>query len=145
MNVKRIITESDLKKAFEIRISVFVEEQGVPLSEELDQYDTIDEQCQHILVYYDDKPVGTGRVRWVEDIGKLERICLLKDYREFGLGKVIVKGLEDITRKKGLTKVKLHGQTQAKGFYEKLGYQTTSDVFIEEGIPHVLMTKELTT
>ncbi|MDA7028575.1 GNAT family N-acetyltransferase [Bacillus sp. CLL-7-23] len=145
MNVKRIITERDLEKAFEIRIAVFVEEQGVPLSEELDQYDTLDEQCQHILVYYDDKPVGTGRVRWVEDIGKLERICLLKDYREFGLGKVIVKGLEDITRKKGLTKVKLHGQTQAKGFYEKLGYQTTSDVFFEEGIPHVLMTKELTT
>ncbi|MDA1478001.1 GNAT family N-acetyltransferase [Bacillus changyiensis] len=145
MNVKRIITERDLEIAFEIRIAVFVEEQGVPLSDELDQYDTLDEQCQHILVYYDDKPVGTGRVRWVEDIGKLERICLLKDYRKFGLGKVIVKGLEDITRKKGLTKVKLHGQTQAQGFYKKLGYQTTSDVFIEDGIPHVLMTKELTT
>jgi len=37
----------------------------------------------------------------------------------------------------------LHGQTQAEGFYEKLGYQASSDVFMEEGIPHVLMVKEL--
>ncbi len=45
--------------------------------------------------------------------------------------------------KKNLQKVKLHGQTQAEGFYKKLGYQTSSDIFMEDGIPHILMTKIL--
>lgn len=145
MNSKRITEDSDLQKAFDIRKEVFVKEQGVPLEEEFDQFDTLDGQCEHILVYYEDEPVGTGRLRVVDGIGKLERICILESYRKFGLGKVIVKALEEIANSKGLAQVKLHGQTHAEGFYEKLGYETASDVFIEDGIPHILMIKTLDT
>jgi len=42
-----------------------------------------------------------------------------------------------------VSQVKLHGQTQAEGFYKKLGFRTSSDVFMEDGIPHILMLKEL--
>jgi len=51
--------------------------------------------------------------------------------------------LEDIAEEKGIAKVKLHGQIQAKEFYEKMGYKTVSDVFMEENIPHVVMVKDL--
>ncbi|RKF52512.1 GNAT family N-acetyltransferase [Bacillus wiedmannii] len=140
----KLITElTDLETAFYIRKEVFVKEQGVPLEDEFDTYDQIDEACKHILVYYNELPVGTGRIRFVDRMGKLERICILKDYRKFGLGKVIIQKLEEIARNKEANKVKLHGQTQAEGFYEKLGYQTSSDVFMEDGIPHILMTKVL--
>ncbi|GAA3322913.1 hypothetical protein GCM10020331_044690 [Ectobacillus funiculus] len=72
------------------------------------------------LVYYNEQPVGTGRVRWVDGFGKLERICILEPYRKFGLGKVIINTLEEIAKeKKGTAEVKLHGQTQAEGFYKK--------------------------
>jgi predicted GNAT family N-acyltransferase len=143
MKAKRITIEEDLNKAFQIRKAVFVEEQGVPLEDEFDEFDNLNGQCEHILVYYEEQPVGTGRVRWVDDFGKLERICILKPYRKFGLGKVIITALEEIAQERGAKKVKLHGQTQAEGFYKKLGYQTSSSVFIEDGIPHYLMTKEL--
>jgi predicted GNAT family N-acyltransferase len=143
MKAKRIIMEEDLKKAFEIRKAVFVEEQGVPLVDEYDEFDNLNGQCEHILVYLEEQPVGTGRVRWVNEFGKLERICILEPYRKFGLGKVIITALEGIAHKSGATRVKLHGQTQAEGFYKKLGYQTSSNVFIEDGIPHLLMTKKL--
>lgn len=143
MNSKRITEESDLQKAFHIRKEVFVKEQGVPLDAEFDEFDTLDGQCEHILVYYEEQPVGTGRLRVVDGLGKLERICILEPYRKFGLGKVIIKALEEIAKEKGLPKVKLHGQTHAEGFYEKLGYQTSSDVFDEDGIPHILMIKTL--
>ena len=76
------------------------------------------EKCKHILVYYNELPVGTGRIRFVDGTGKLERICILKDYRKYGLGKVIIQTLEEIAREKESTKVKLHGQTQAEGFYK---------------------------
>ncbi|MEB2271714.1 GNAT family N-acetyltransferase [Bacillus safensis] len=143
MNIKRITTENDLHAAQDIRKSVFIEEQQVPESDEFDQFDTLNEQCQHVLVYHENQPVGTGRVRIVDHTGKLERICILKPYRKYGLGKIIIGELEKIMQEKGITKMKLHGQTHAESFYKKLGYQTTSDEFLEDGIPHVLMTKEI--
>ncbi|WP_374724341.1 GNAT family N-acetyltransferase [Calidifontibacillus erzurumensis] len=142
MKAKRISIEEDLQIAFQIRKEVFVEEQGVPLEDEFDEFDTLDGQCKHIIVFYDQRPVGTGRIRSLDGFGKLERICVLKPYRKFGLGKVIINTLEEIAKEMGLSKEKLHGQTQDEGFYKKLGYQTLSDTFMEDGIPHVLMVKE---
>jgi predicted GNAT family N-acyltransferase len=143
MKAKRIMLEEDLRKAFDIRKAVFVEEQGVPIEDEFDEFDNLNGQCEHLLVYFEEQPVGTGRIRWVNEFGKLERICILEPYRKFGLGKVIITALEEIAQERGAKKVKLHGQTQAEGFYKKLGYQTSSSVFIEDGIPHLLMKKEM--
>ncbi len=143
MNVKRISSDEDLQTAFAIRKEVFVKEQGVPLDDEYDQFDILGELCEHVLVHYNDLPVGTGRLRFVEGVGKLERICILEPYRNFGLGKVIIKALEEIAQERGASQVKLHGQTHAEGFYKKLGYRTVSDVFMEDGIPHILMLKDL--
>ncbi|MGE7662875.1 GNAT family N-acetyltransferase [Peribacillus sp. NPDC097197] len=143
MKVKKIIEENELKQAFHIRSKVFVEEQGVPLEVEFDEFDTLDGQCEHILAYHNELPVGTGRIRTVDGFGKLERICILKAYRKLGYGKIIIKALEEIAEKNEVSKVKLHGQKQAEGFYENLGYLTSSDLFMEDGIPHVLMVKEL--
>jgi predicted GNAT family N-acyltransferase len=143
LDSKRITTENDLKMAFHIRKEVFVEEQGFPLEFEFDEFDTLNALSEHILVYYNEKPVGTGRLRVVDGLGKLERICILEPYRKFGLGKIILKTLEEIAKEHGITQVKLHGQTQAEGFYKKLGYRTSSDIFMEDGGPHLLMIKEL--
>lgn len=143
MEYKQITNEEELQQAFKIREEVFVKEQGVPLEDEFDEYDQLNGNCEHILVYHEGEAVGTGRVRVVEGVGKLERICILKSYRKLGIGKVIVQGLENIAKEKGLEKVKLHGQTHAEGFYQKLGYETASDEFMEDGIPHYLMVKEL--
>ena len=141
MNAKIIKTDADLKKALDIRQKVFVEEQNVPLADEFDEFDTLGESCQHILAHYNEQPVGTGRLRIVNGAGKLERICILKPYRQDGLGKIIINKLEEIAKAKGISQVKLHGQTHAEEFYKKLNYQTASDEFTEDGIPHILMTK----
>ncbi|MBO1511037.1 GNAT family N-acetyltransferase [Metabacillus bambusae] len=145
MEVKKITKDNDLKKAFYIRKEVFVGEQGVQLEDEFDEYDTLDGQCEHILVYYNEQPVGTGRIRVLDGFGNLERICILEPFRKFGLGKIIISALEEIAEEKGVLQVKLHGQTQAEGFYKKLGYRTSSNIFMEDGIPHILMLKEFTT
>ena len=143
MYAKQITQQDDLEKAFSIRKKVFVEEQGVPLEDEFDRFDTLEADCKHLLVYYKEEAVGTGRVRFIDHVGKLERICILERYRKFGLGKIIIQTLETISLETGMSSVKLHGQTQAEGFYKKLGYHTSSDVFMEDGIPHVQMNKEL--
>lgn len=140
MEIKEAIDKKDLDQVFNIRKTVFVEEQGVPLDNELDEYEDI---SNHILVYYENKPVATGRLRIVDNIGKLERICVIIDYRKYGLGKLVVEGLEKLAREKGIKKTKLHAQVQAKGFYEKVGYIQVSEEFMEENIRHIAMTKDL--
>lgn len=132
--------QEDLEKAFAIRVEVFVNEQGVPLDIEVDEYDEI---AEHVLVYYDNKPVGAARWRMVDNMAKLERICVLAAYRQYGLGKAIVTSLEEAVKKQGLTKAKLHGQVQAADFYKKLGYKQMSDEFMEDGIEHILFVKDL--
>jgi predicted GNAT family N-acyltransferase len=141
IEVRRIENKQDLAAAFEIRKVVFVEEQGTPLEEEFDEGD---DEAVHILIVAGQKAVGTARIRIVEEgLAKLERICVLAEYRQYGIGKRIVTTLEGLALEMGATMAKLHGQTQAEGFYQKLGYATVSDVFMEDGIPHVVMTKNL--
>ncbi|TKD72386.1 GNAT family N-acetyltransferase [Pseudalkalibacillus hwajinpoensis] len=142
MNVVRIETEEQLKQAFYIRKKVFIEEQGTPEEEEYDHYDSLD-AAEHILILDMDQAIGTARWRVVKGIGKFERICILPSHRKLGIGNMIVGTLEELAALKGIDHVKLHGQVQAEGFYQKLGYRTDSEVFIEDGIPHVLMRKKL--
>ncbi|GAB2723811.1 GNAT family N-acetyltransferase [Paenibacillus thermoaerophilus] len=140
MEVQRVTTDRQLEEAYKIREKVFVEEQGVPPDKERDEHDAYSE---HVLAYAEGKPVGTGRTRMVGDSAKLERVCILEAYRKHGIGKAIILELERIAREKGAVKAKLHGQTHAEAFYRKLGYETKSPVFLEEGIPHVRMEKPL--
>lgn len=143
MKITTIATEEDLQAAFDIRKKVFVEEQHVPLEDEFDEFDTLTAPCKHILVAADNQIAGTGRIRWVDGVGKLERICILPEFRSLGLGKEIVLALEKIAQEEKTASVKLHGQTHAEKFYQKLGYETASPVFMEDGIPHLIMTKTL--
>jgi len=143
MQAKKVKNKADLEKVFDIRKKVFIKEQGVDVDDEFDKYDTLASNSEHILVYYQNKAVGTGRLKIIDDTAKLERICVLKEYREYGLGKSIVKKLEEIAKNKGAKKAKLHGQTQARKFYEKSGYNKSSEEFMEDGIPHYLMIKKL--
>jgi predicted GNAT family N-acyltransferase len=54
-----------------------------------------------------------------------------------------MNALEALAKEEALPKLKLHAQTHAEPFYNKLGYETTSDVFMEADIPHVVMIKKL--
>lgn len=134
---------AELEEAFQIRREVFVEEQGVPLQDEFDGYDEPGAAARHILVHYEEQPAAAGRLRWIGDTAKLERICVRANLRKFGLGSVVVKSLEKIAQEEGFHKAKVHAQTQAQNFYEKLGYSQVSEEFIEDGIPHIVMERTL--
>lgn len=144
MDSIRITSKEELQLALAIRTKVFVEEQDVPHEAEFDEYDQLDGRCEHVLVTTGGTPAGTGRIRIPEAYAKLERICVLPEFRKSGAGQVILNALEEIAREKGILSLKLHAQTHAENFYSKAGYVTKSDVFMEEGIPHVVMMKEIT-
>ncbi len=76
MNSKRAAIDEDLRVAFAIRKEVFVKEQGVPLEDEFDQFDILNGLYEHILVHYNEQPVGTGRIRFIDGVGKMDPLAL---------------------------------------------------------------------
>jgi predicted GNAT family N-acyltransferase len=124
-----------------VRRAVFIEEQHVPEEEEIDQFE---QEATHFVLYDNGKPIGAGRFRILDNgLGKIERICVLPQYRGRRAGKLIMETIEQFAKEQGIPKVKLNAQTHAESFYQKLGYKTVSDVFMDAGIPHVTMVKTL--
>jgi predicted GNAT family N-acyltransferase len=113
----------------------------VPEEEEIDQFER---EASHVVLYDGDQPVGAGRFRILNGVGKMERICVLPEYRSKGAGKLIMEKLEEIAAAKDMQTLKLNAQTHAEAFYERLGYRTISkETFLDAGIPHVTMMKEI--
>jgi predicted GNAT family N-acyltransferase len=129
-------TEKTLKA---IRMTVFVEEQGVP--EEL-EWDGLDEHAYHVMAFAPDgAPIGTGRL--LQD-GHIGRVAVLKEWRGMGVGRALLDILLVIANKMGYDEVKLHAQTRVIDFYLRRGFQARGEEFMEAGIPHVLMIRTTT-
>jgi hypothetical protein len=120
-----------------VRHKVFVEGQNVPEDLEIDGKDP---ECFHVLLTRCDIPIGTGRM---DRDGHLGRIAVLEEYRGMNFGTMIMNTLEDIALKHGILRVYLNSQKHAMPFYMKLGYEPEGDDFIEAGIEHVKMVKQL--
>lgn len=145
MTIIHVTTRRELDACLAIRMKVFVEEQQVPVEEELDDYDASPHACHHVLLVDGEKPAATGRWKVCENgTAKLQRVAVLKEYRGGGTGRLLMEALEDSARQAGMKRAILDGQCHAEGFYNKLGYQTVSAApFLDAGILHVRMQKEL--
>lgn len=141
MKIQIVQTPKEKQQAFSVRSTVFVKEQHVPEEIEVDAHD---ETAIHFIVFTDRQhPVAASRVRFVDQAGKLERICVLKEFRGASIGSELIKKMEESIVARGYSFATLHAQTHATSFYEQLGYVITSDPFIDAGISHVAMVKEL--
>ncbi len=141
MNIQIVQTPEEKQHAFSIRYTVFVEEQRVPEDIEMD---THDETAIHFVVYTEDhQPIAASRVRFIDQLGKLERICVLQAFRGASIGSALIKKMEETIIKHGFSYAKLHAQTHAISFYERLGYHVTSAPFMDAGIAHVAMGKKI--
>ncbi|MFF2177261.1 GNAT family N-acetyltransferase [Lysinibacillus sp. NPDC058147] len=139
--VKIVETAKEHEDAFAVRKQVFVEEQGVPLHLECDAEDA---SATHFIMYDNNAPVGAARLRSIEnDTAKIERVCILQDQRGKKLGALIMNEMEKHAISMNKKKLKLHAQSYAIPFYEKLGYTVTSPEFMDAGIPHRAMEKEI--
>ncbi|MBB4824446.1 putative GNAT family N-acyltransferase [Sporosarcina luteola] len=139
IHVKVAASEQERQDAFSVRKMVFVEEQGVPLTLELDEHD---DTAAHFIVYSADRPIGAGRIREIgEGFGKVERVCVLQEFRGQHLGNLIMHSLEEHAAQTGMRKILLNAQAYAVPFYEKLGYIVTSPEFMDADIPHRAMEK----
>ena len=120
-----------------IRTKVFQEEQGI--TPEL-EFDGLDPTATHLLAYLDDQPVGTARIRSIDEKTiKLERLAVLPEARRRGIGKQLTQKALAYAQEHHYQQVILNSQLYIKDFYEKLGFSQMGEIFEEAGIPHIKM------
>ena len=127
--------------ALPLRIEVFVHEQGVP--EALEQ-DDADANATHAVILHNSDAVGTGR--WVlvgPSTAKIGRLAVRRSHRGQGVGRRILTSLVQDAIKHEINELRLHAQCDAIEFYEREGFFVVGDPFLEAGIEHVLMTRQL--
>ena len=121
-----------------IRETVFIREQAVPVELE---WDGLDPLCAHVLAWNDlGEAIGTARMQAKGTIG---RMAVLKAWRGCGAGRAMLKTLLDLALKQGLSRVTLSAQTHALGFYERAGFHVVGKPFMDAGIPHRKMVRDL--
>lgn len=144
MEIKVFTGRSEgFEDAKKIRTAVFVEEQGYSADMEFDE---LDGSATHVVLYQDGKPIATGRLIDLGDgVFKPGRIAVMKDRRGEHLGEKVVTALMEEGAKKGATEFHISAQTQARGFYEKLGYTCVDEtnVYPDGHIPHIDMVKQI--
>lgn len=127
--------KQSIEMAFNIRKKVFVDEQKVDPALEYNRHEN---EANHYLVYDDDIPCGTARWRKTELGIKLERFAVLPEFRNKGIGDVLVKKiLEEVVPLN--TTVYLHSQLAACNLYARNGFQKEGEIFTEAGIEHYKM------
>ena len=142
MNIEIIDAKKskDISHCFDIRKLVFVKEQGVPVEEELDEFDDI---SIHALAFIDKKPVATGRLISSENKAKIGRMAVLPEFRRSGLGGKILSFLEKKAIENEIFEISLHAQEYVKQFYKNYNYYEKGKTFLEAGIKHIEMYKKL--
>lgn len=125
----------------QVRVAVFVDEQGVAASLEMDGQDA---HCRHLIaIDHDRKPgLAIGTVRLLAD-GRIGRLAVRQDYRGRGIGSTLLTTVVQLAQQTGLKRLYLHAQSQASGFYRAHGFQADGGEFVEAGINHCNMILDL--
>lgn len=130
------LTVRELYEIVRARCEIFLLEQGIICQD----FDGVDYVSLHCFLEQDGKVMAYLRAYRSED-GKIKIGRVLSITHGLGLGtRLMRESIPEIRRRMGCGAITLHAQKHAEEFYKKLGFTTTSPVFLEEGIEHVEMT-----
>ncbi len=131
----------EYRQMIDLRIHILRKPLGLSFTEE-----ELEKEKNDILIgcFDDDKLEGCclltetspGEVR-------LRQMAVISGLQGKGLGRALMQFAENIARDRGYKKITMHARKTAIGFYEKLGYRTTGNEFVEVTVPHFVMEKNL--
>ena len=125
-----------------VRTAVFVHEQAIPASEE---WDAADETALHaVITDAQGRSVATGRLLQPEaGLAQVGRMAVSATHRGQHLGAAVLHALCAAAQARGDTRMVLHAQRSAEGFYRRYGFEAQGEPYDEVGIPHITMSKEI--
>jgi ElaA protein len=139
------LTVEELFDVLKLRVDVFVVEQQCAYPE-LDEYDRQPEtrhlsglnEFGHVIAYARILPPG---LRYPE--ANLGRFVVKADFRKQGIGHQLLRtALQEISGCWPKSSIRISAQEYLEAFYAQYGFHRVSEVYLEDGIPHVEMVKE---
>lgn len=140
----RVSDKARLAEALALRIAVFVEEQGVPLADEIDDHDRDDPNALHAIGRSETGLLAAGRF-YEKDAQTVQigRMAVRWDARRRGAGTALLRALMSEAQRLGYTRAVLWAQTEALEFYRREGFTEKGVPFFDAGIAHREMTRAL--
>jgi ElaA protein len=136
-----------LYRLMAFRQSIFVVEQACPFHE-LDGRDTsawhlLGERSGHVMACLRVLPPPGGKLQGIKRY-RIGRVAVDETERGRGLGRdMLLMAEQRIAAAKASAEIVLDAQTYLVPFYQGLGYTLNGAEFLEDGIPHVPMSKRL--
>ena len=106
------------------------------LGEEADSQHLVYEMAGELAAGVVLQPLDKHRV-------KLRQMVVANKWQGQGIGRKLVQFAECWLVQQGYKEVVLHARTSAEAFYAGLGYEAAGEVFVEVGLPHQVMGKQL--
>ncbi|MDE6357018.1 MAG: GNAT family N-acetyltransferase [Eubacteriales bacterium] len=131
--------ENNLKDVTFIRTEVFIKEQKI---DEIEEFDGTDQKYNSkiLVLYNDNKPFATGRLIEIGEKLFIGRVAILKEYRGLNYGIILLEKLiEKAKTEFNHKEIFIHAQSYTKAFYEKVGFISFGEEFLEANIPHLHM------
>ena len=125
-----------------LRKTVFMDELQIPAA--LDE-DAQDQTAAHLLIRNRlGQALATGRLLHDGNgTGSLGRVAVLRSMRGAGLGTMVVTALVRHADALGVRQLKLAARADAQALYAVLGFQPVGETYLEAGMAHVAMQREL--
>jgi ElaA protein len=139
--VRRVASRGEMRELLDLRHSVFCIEQGVPDHEELDGRDG--EGIHLVAVSPDRHVLATCRLLLVGSTVQFSRLAVRPAARRRGIATALLEAADAEAQAAGARRIVLHAQTYARRLYELAGYEPRGRVFVEAGIEHIAMEKQL--
>jgi len=133
-------SQDQIDAAMALRTVVFVEEQRVPLAEEIDG---LDDQATHLVALDGEEVVATCRLLADGTTIKLGRMVVAKERRREGIASEMLRVADQQSKLLGGEQISLAAQTYAVALYEQDGYVAYGEPFPDAGIEHIWMSKQL--
>jgi len=135
------LTIFELYEILRIRSEIFVVEQNCvyndPDNKDLDAVHIMIKEENHIVAYIRVLKPGVS----YKDAASIGRVLVIKEARKKGLARKIVQvGIDYIKENFKNDKITIGAQEYLKTFYESLEFVGISEVYLEDGIPHLDMT-----
>jgi ElaA protein len=134
------ISKDDLFDVLALRTKVFVVEQDCPYQE----LDSNDKKSYHVFNKNKGTVVAVLRLYFDSEnqLVKIGRVAVDVDFRKSGLAKkMMIASLNFINDKFKNEVILLSAQTYLIDFYQSLGFNIHGEEFLEDGIPHINMSK----
>ncbi len=122
---------NDLDDVLKIRTTVFINELNLDTSLVNDEYDSFGKS---VLVYDNGKAIGTGRLIFNDGKYLIDKLCVLKDYRNNSYGELIIRMLVrkavDMGAEKTYSYISLSDNLLLKiqSIFEKIGFVADGEI-----------------